>query len=88
MGLYQINECYHCIRISIHPPREGWDLTRGRMPTNWPPFQSTHPVRGGTVHEELQLPDFDISIHPPREGWDNLCPLYAEGWHNFNPPTP
>ena len=34
--------------ISIHPPREGWDL-------KYPPssvwlglFQSTHPVRGGT----------------------------------------
>ena len=35
--------------ISIHPPREGWDLVN--RSTIIPPslFQSTHPARGGTL---------------------------------------
>ena len=34
--------------ISIHPPREGWDLGRIRGEKVRTIFQSTHPVRGGT----------------------------------------
>ena len=33
-------------------------------------FQSTHPVRGGTIDRKNPIPDKQISIHPPREGWD------------------
>ena len=33
-------------------------------------FQSTHPVGGGTVYPQHQLPLDLISIHPPRGGWD------------------
>ena len=35
--------------ISIHPPREGWDDRPARVVQAVPVFQSTHPVRGGTV---------------------------------------
>ena len=38
-------------------------------------FQSTHPVRGGTVQAEPQSDWAYISIHPPREGWDNMVSL-------------
>ena len=61
-------------RISIHPPREGWDPanTVGRSFSGI--FQSTHPVRGGTP-VRLKRPYCmivnEISIHPPREGWDS-----------------
>ena len=34
------------------------------------PFQSTHPVRGGTCPGEMERGQIIISIHPPREGWD------------------
>ena len=33
-------------------------------------FQSTHPVRGGTISMEDSRHRNKISIHPPREGWD------------------
>ena len=35
-------------------------------------FQSTHPVRGGTLIGHVGGDHADISIHPPREGWDRL----------------
>ena len=34
-------------------------------------FQSTHPVRGGTVRTMTPAKGKAISIHPPREGWDS-----------------
>ena len=34
------------------------------------PFQSTHPVRGGTFSATLTALGYVISIHPPRAGWD------------------
>ena len=33
-------------------------------------FQSTHPVRGGTVVVQVAPPPRAVSIHPPRAGWD------------------
>ena len=35
-------------------------------------FQSTHPVRGGTISMEGSSHRNKISIHPPREGWDGI----------------
>ena len=36
------------------------------------PFQSTHPVRGGTLDRgDITIDQYIISIHPPREGWDS-----------------
>ena len=61
--------CYF-VPISIHPPREGWDAAAipGRLLLLV--FQSTHPVRGGTVLVKFFCYFVSISIHPPREGWD------------------
>ena len=57
--------------ISIHPPREGWDAQRPLHQASFALFQSTHPVRGGTLPQSSRLcHDLRISIHPPREGWD------------------
>ena len=55
--------------ISIHPPREGWDLMMCLV-FRWWVFQSTHPVRDGTFGKYLYIKGGGISIHPPREGWD------------------
>ena len=39
-------------------------------------FQSTHPVRGGTVANGDGVLCVLISIHPPREGWDDYPKTY------------
>ncbi len=61
--------------ISIHPPREGWDphFRPGSLRQNT--FQSTHPVRDGTVCNINDALQEVISIHPPREGWDQAFGL-------------
>ena len=55
--------------ISIHPPREGWDY--GTDTHGWPiaGFQSTHPVRGGTLPLQAlkKIKGFQ-STHPVRGG--------------------
>ena len=56
--------------ISIHPPREGWDLPE--LVLGAALAISIHPPREGwdyiaaLLHEQPA-----ISIHPPREGWDS-----------------
>ena len=52
------------------------------------PFQSTHPVRGGTLPSLCPFYYYRISIHPPREGWDGKQILPVSILSNFNPPTP
>ena len=37
------------LRISIHPPRVGWDRSAGTKKFPFMQFQSTHPVWGGTA---------------------------------------
>ena len=57
--------------LDFNPPTPwGVGPIRGQRLTSTFPFQSTHPVGGGT--EELWwVGDYsDISIHPPRGGWD------------------
>ena len=52
------------------------------------PFQSTHPVRGGTIAFK-DLPAFDaISIHPPREGWDSIPEIVERGFSRFQSTHP
>ena len=52
------------------------------------PFQSTHPVWGGTGHRLAHAVGREISIHPPRVGWDGAEHRPAPGGADFNPPTP
>ena len=66
------------LQISIHPPREGWDLLAGVQIISNSKFQSTHPVRGGTWFVHYSEFGIIISIHPPREGWDRFRLKY--GW--------
>ena len=56
--------------ISIHPPREGWDLNR--IQNRRCLGISIHPPREGWdgVSSPERLLEHLISIHPPREGWD------------------
>ena len=79
----------HRNKISIHPPREGWDVgfqRRGKRDNI-----SIHPPRegwDGLGFMPCPCP-VGISIHPPREGWDDRpvdgCRPIGR---NFNPPTP
>ena len=71
MGLYST------VSISIHPPREGWDVGCPILMEFGLVFQSTHPVRGGTLPAAMDRDDFIISIHPPREGWDTDTRIFT-----------
>ena len=88
MGLLAAIEQYDTAAISIHPPREGWDPYFGIKHCFDLPFQSTHPVRGGTGFTVDKITSHKISIHPPREGWDCIRRQQEEYKKNFNPPTP
>ena len=72
MGLLADIRKIEAMFISIHPPREGWDVTSPGGGTLAYAFQSTHPVRGGTRRYGRMEKIVRISIHPPREGWDLL----------------
>ena len=74
--------------ISIHPPRAGRDPGRPLSQKEAAVFQSTRPVRGGTVGHFQVTPGILISIHPPRAGRDvsgKSTPLQS---NHFNPPAP
>ena len=70
-GTFPVTVAVYGDGISIHPPREGWDLLVVFRFLILEIFQSTHPVRGGTISvQALPFRAYCISIHPPREGWD------------------
>ena len=52
------------LEISIHPPREGWDRRGKPHAKEDIIFQSTHPVRGGTIIATLII-TFSIYFNPP-----------------------
>ncbi len=56
--------------ISIHPPRAGRDYSVHIPSFDILLFQSTRPVRGGTVPFGYDTYGTGISIHPPRAGRD------------------
>ena len=51
-------------------------------------FQSTHPLRGGTIKDDADVFTTAISIHPPLAGWDGLAAGFDYSFADFNPPTP
>ena len=51
-------------------------------------FQSTRPVRGGTLVLAEDIAAWEISIHPPRAGRDNQFDKIMEAIKYFNPPAP
>ena len=56
-------------RISIHPPRTGWDGRVMYMRVSKYLFQSTHPARGGTMIAGVRIvPSKFQSTHPARGG--------------------
>ena len=58
--------------ISIHPPLAGRDYFCDRHSRLSLRFQSTRPLRGGTLDVALGLRHSDISIHPPLAGRDEF----------------
>ena len=74
--------------ISIHPPRAGRDCDVREAISGVNLFQSTRPVRGGTVIDDHDIARLDISIHPPRAGRDVTSPASTSEASNFNPPAP
>ena len=58
------------VRISIHAPRAGRDLSKlAALLDEWT-FQSTRPVRGATPVQHFRDDGTRISIHAPRAGRD------------------
>ena len=81
----------HCwaVYISIHPPLAGWDSKSTADSFIILRFQSTHPLRGGTLSNFYGLHNFLISIHPPLAGWDLTSGQIIPSMEtDFNPPTP
>ena len=60
---------YHTV-ISIHPPLAGRDDGR-LIEFRDSLFQSTRPLRGGTLHAVTKVKHHLISIHPPLAGRDS-----------------
>ena len=56
--------CGKAISISIHPPREGWDFAVPDCISAIEVFQSTHPVRGGTLRLDQYFEDMKY-FNPP-----------------------
>ena len=59
------------IKISIHAPRAGRDVSFLVGLANYSEFQSTRPVRGATGGGLLTFDELIISIHAPRAGRDH-----------------
>ena len=76
------------VLISIHPPRAGRDDQTPEQKPKPKRFQSTRPVRGGTLRCPLQGFIVLISIHPPRAGRDDCSQDAVTKPCDFNPPAP
>ena len=88
VGLSPARPCMPSSRISIHPPREGWD--RFQLRGHQQQAISIHPPREGWDAEATRnmMRDTEFqSTHPARGGTARFvrCPFHQE---NFNPPTP
>ena len=75
--------------ISIHPPRAGWDGSGRSGLSHCTTFQSTHPVRGGTLvfSASLEHNTQFQSTHPVRGGTAGRFRNVPHKYY-FNPPTP
>ena len=74
--------------ISIHAPHTGRDYCTG-SPRRYPTlFQSTRPIRGATVGDQILMQTDGISIHAPHTGRDlfSFCGLVSIIY--FNPRAP
>ena len=79
---------YSEVKISIHAPRAGGDLS-GRYKKGWRmKFQSTPPVRGATALARHGAAGSPISIHAPRAGGDQTWETWSIGPTHFNPRPP
>ena len=56
--------------VSIHAPRAGCDARSPATHTSLTRFQFTHPVRGATPNQTVDLSVLVVSIHAPRAGCD------------------
>ena len=74
--------------ISIHPPRVGWDCHHIIAMSSQGPFQSTHPVWGGTPHK-LVYHTGPLNFNPPTPcGVGPAITHELVNHTDFNPPTP
>ena len=82
----RVNELLNS-KISIHPPRAGRDYRCTTTSATYLAFQSTRPVRGGTLSLPRLLHRRGISIHPPRAGRDfHALPLIRSVAISIHPP--
>ena len=73
--------------ISIHPPHAGRDPAGLLALSPALVFQSTRPMRGGTVAALIAANQAMISIHPPRAGRDLTIPKLSSHFRiSIHPP--
>ena len=89
VGLHSIVYPRVRVVISIHPPLAGWDALSCRPARGRVPFQSTHPLRGGTYktaqkwHADFYFnPPTPCGVGPPEIDYETVT------IPDFNPPTP
>ena len=75
-------------RISIHPPRVGWDMYHTMGTELSCTFQSTHPVWGGTAIGTGVVTILVFQSTHPVWGGTARAPVFRRLHGNFNPPTP
>ena len=76
------------LRISIHAPRTGSDLSGRGLARLAGLFQSTLPARGATSTNYSSRQAIFISIHAPRTGSDAVPAVRLSVSKNFNPRSP
>ena len=76
------------MRISIHAPHAGSDLTTTERIVSVQGFQSTLPMRGATTRTAIHCPAYRISIHAPHAGSDMDWQRKCSGDSDFNPRSP
>ena len=71
-------------------PRTPSGVRRSATSSSWlrQRFQSTHPIRGATLHGRHVDPHLRISIHAPHTGCDGAILAVKAEAENFNPRTP
>ena len=75
------------ITISIHPPLAGRDIQLASLLPSEDEFQSTRPLRDGTLPCVRLWVDNSISIHPPLAGRDEKAErLEREKRISIHPP--
>ena len=84
----EMRVCKRCGMISIHPPHAGRDCGPDEPLLSQSKFQSTRPMRGGTVPMSLTLLLWAFQSTRPVRGGTPSAFLALNARGHFNPPAP